>query len=102
MALRALIGTPLCREDADCATVAVGAKACGGPAAWLAWSRRVTEGATLEALAARHAAAARAALRARGAISNCMFVVDPGARCVIKEGQTEGICQTRAQTSGPR
>jgi hypothetical protein len=62
----------------------------------------VTEGATLEALAARHAAAARAALRARGAISNCMFVVDPGARCVIEEGQIEGICQTEVQTSGPR
>ena len=102
MALKALIGTPLCREDADCATVAVGAKACGGPVAWLAWSRRVTDGAKLEALATRDAAAARAALRASGAISNCMFVADPGAHCVIADGQAEGTCQPAAQAFGPR
>ena len=56
----------------------------------------------LEALAARHAAAARAALRTSSEISNCMFVSDPGARCVITTGAREGVCQPGAQAVDPR
>ena len=82
--------------------MAVGAKACGGPATWLAWSRRVTDGAALEALARQQSVQARAALRARNEISNCLFVTDPGARCIIPEGQREGTCQTGAPNLGPQ
>lgn len=96
----ALIATPNCRVDADCATIAVGAKACGGPEAWLAWSRRVTDETTLRAVAARDAEAVRARLRAAGAVSDCRYVGDPGAMCVLGPEGGDGVCVLRATGTG--
>ena len=95
-----LIATPSCRDDADCATIAVGAKACGGPEAWLAWSRRVTDETALRAAAARDAEEVRARLRAEGAVSDCRFVADPGAMCVVGPEGDEGTCVLRPSGAG--
>lgn len=98
-----LIATPMCRADADCATIAVGAKACGGPGAFLAWSRRVTDETTLRAVAARDAEAIRARLRAAGAVSDCRYVADPGAMCVIGSEGGDGVCVLRStEPDAPR
>lgn len=79
---RALIGDAACTEDAQCRTVGWGAKACGGPERWIAYSTARTDGAALEQLAQQHAAQQRAAQSRSGIASNCMYVADPGAQCV--------------------
>lgn len=91
--LRALIGPAACSADAQCRTVAVGAKACGGPAGYLAWSTQGTDAEQLEALAKRQAAAQRREVEASGLRSNCAMVTDPGAACVA------GRCQLATQAS---
>jgi hypothetical protein len=91
--LRALIGPASCSADTQCRTVAVGAKACGGPAGYWAWSSQGTDGEAVKALAARQAAAQRRELAASGMRSNCAMVSDPGAACVA------GRCQPQAASS---
>ncbi|WP_457352307.1 hypothetical protein [Roseateles sp. P5_D6] len=80
--LRALIGPAACTANSQCRTVAVGAKACGGPAGYLAWSTVGTDAERLAALAARQAQAHKREIEASGMHSNCAMVADPGAACV--------------------
>ncbi|MDR7272911.1 hypothetical protein J2X20_005596 [Pelomonas saccharophila] len=82
--LRALIGTPSCSSDSQCRTIAVGAKACGGPVAYWAWSTQATDAQKLTALAAQQAAVQRREVEASGMRSNCAMAVDPGAVCVAQ------------------
>ncbi len=79
--VESLIGDAACDTDAQCRTVAVGAKACGGPAAYLPWSARQTDGAQLQATAGRATADARTLIEKSGVMSNCSIVIDPGAYC---------------------
>lgn len=85
--LRTLIGSARCSADTQCRTVPVGAKACGGPAAYWAWSSQGTDADALKALAARQAEAHKREVEASGMRSNCAMTTDPGAACVA------GRCQ---------
>lgn len=80
--LAALIGPAACTADPQCRTVAVGAKACGGPSGFLAWSTQNTDPNRVAELAARQSRASRLEIEASGLRSNCAVVPDPGARCV--------------------
>lgn len=81
--VRRLIGDAACTADDQCRTLAFGAKACGGPQAYLAWSTRATvDPAALAAAAERHAAVRREELRRSGLMSDCRLVTDPGAVCL--------------------
>lgn len=80
--LRALVGDAACSDNAQCRTVGWGAKACGGPERWVAYSTARTDGAALEQLARQHAEQQRASQARSGIVSNCMYVADPGAQCV--------------------
>lgn len=93
--LQTLIGEPRCDSDAQCRTVGVGQKACGGPTRYLAWSTQTTDRARLEAAAARLVAADKAANEKSGRVSNCMAVVDPGAVCRANR------CQLADPLAGP-
>ncbi|CAN7491124.1 hypothetical protein LJR289_003312 [Pseudoduganella sp. LjRoot289] len=77
--LRALSASASCANSAQCRTVPVGAKACGGPEAYLA----VSESQLPEAarLAERHAEVRRAANAESGVASTCAVTPDPGAVC---------------------
>jgi hypothetical protein len=87
------IGDAACDADAQCHTLAIGAKACGGPEAYLAWSGKVTRGAPLAELAARHRAA-REIENARNRLqSNCALVPDPGAVCRPRASGSARACQ---------
>lgn len=77
-----LIGSAACSADTECRTLALGAKACGGPLLYRAWSSRGTDSQALANAAARYTATQRARLEASGMASNCAYVADPGARCV--------------------
>jgi hypothetical protein len=85
--IHTLVGTPACSSDAQCRSLALGAKACGGPEGYLAWSTASTPEAELRALGDIHHAERRAAHAAAGRVSNCRFQPDPGAVC------RAGTCQ---------
>jgi len=81
MQIQQLIGEGVCTTDADCRTIAVGNKACGGPESYLAWSVRQTDPQPLAVAAERYASERKAQNQQSGMMSNCAFVTDPGARC---------------------
>jgi hypothetical protein len=75
------IGDAACDGPQQCQTLAIGHKSCGGPEAYLAWSSKRSDAATLKALAERHQAARRQEDQRQGMMSNCAVVSDPGASC---------------------
>ena len=79
--ITAAIGAAACQQQADCRTLPVGAKACGGPARWVAWSAAQSDGAQLQAWAAELDARQRQRQAAEGLMSTCSIVPDPGAIC---------------------
>jgi len=83
-----------CDSAQQCHTLAVGAKACGGPERYLAWSSKRQNGAALRQLAERHAALRRAEDAKSGMMSTCQVVPDPGASCEA------GRCVLRAPGLG--
>lgn len=86
-ALESAVGDAACETDAECRTVGVGQKACGGPLAYMAYSTRGDrEPAILKAAQALKDAQS-ADNRASGRISDCMMLQDPGAQCVAKQCQ---------------
>ncbi|MEO6278469.1 hypothetical protein [Roseateles sp.] len=91
--LRTLIGPANCSADTQCRTVPVGAKACGGPAGYWAWSTNGIDEARVADLATRQSAAHRREIAASGMQSNCAITVDPGAACVT------GRCQLATPAS---
>lgn len=70
-----------CDNNSQCHSLGVGAKACGGPENYIAWSSKNSDGARLKALAEQHAAARRADDQRQGMMSTCSVVSDPGASC---------------------
>jgi hypothetical protein len=91
--IRGLIGTPACTDNAQCHTLPLGARPCGGPQSYVAWSSAHTDGAALRALGLRYQEQQRARDAAAGMVSDCRFIPDPGALC------RAGTCQLNA--SGP-
>ena len=85
--IRALIGDAACTDASQCHTLALGARACGGPQAYLPWSSARTDGAALAVLGERFKKEREAAIAASGEMSTCQFLPDPGATC------RAGTCQ---------
>ncbi|MFG6468098.1 hypothetical protein [Roseateles sp. BYS87W] len=94
--LRALVEPAACTADAQCATLPVGAKACGGPAGYWAWAPQSAHAERVRATAQRLAEAQRQENDARGLRSNCAVTPDPGAVC------TAGRCQLRSAADAAR
>jgi hypothetical protein len=76
-----LANASACSADTDCHSVAVGAKACGGPTAYRAFSGKTVAPASVEALAQRERDLAAQAARESHEVSPCFMLADPGARC---------------------
>ncbi len=85
------IGDAPCTADSQCRTIGVGAKACGGPAAWRPWStQNGPKAETLQSLADQLATLQRHRQAQSGMVSTCSYLPDPGAvcqaqRCVLKK-----------------
>ena len=77
-----------CRENTDCATVGVGARACGGPEQYLAYAVRETPEPALRKATQDFARQRRKQLEERGEMSTCELLTDPGARCTAA-----GLCE---------
>jgi hypothetical protein len=89
------IGTPTCTTDAQCRSLPLGERACGGPDSFRPYSIKTAQTAQLEKLAQQHAAERRAANKASGRMGICQVLPDPGARCqastqrcVLREAQS--------------
>ena len=85
--IKRAIGTPTCSSNAECRTLPVGALACGGPDAYLAWSTRHGDEGALRALSERSKTARQEEIKRTGEMSICIHRPDPGASCVA------GTCQ---------
>lgn len=98
-----MIGDAACSIDAQCRTVAVGAKSCGGPEAYLAWSLQRSDPLQLQRAAEAYNQAQSAAALGDGRVSNCQFVDDPGAVCrpASGDGAAVGSCQLRPRSLAP-
>lgn len=92
--IRALAADTSCTASAQCHTLALGARACGGPQAYMAWSSAHTDGAALRLLGERHAQQEKARIAASGEVSDCRMIADPGAEC------RAGACQLRSAATG--
>jgi hypothetical protein len=82
--LRAIGREASCSSDQQCKTVALGAKPCGGPEAWLAWSTHGSDGAQVAKLAERYKKQRSAQHVQSGVVGDCSMVPDPGAVCRAK------------------
>jgi len=87
------IGDAACETSAQCRTIGVGAKACGGPQAYLAWSSEVSDPARLAALVSGHREARRLEVERSGLLSDCRITPDPGAACTGRASDGKRVCQ---------
>jgi hypothetical protein len=79
--IHALVGKAECSSDSQCQVLPIGAKACGGPAGYLAFSNAKTDAAEVQALAERYHAEQQASNQRSGMISNCRVMPVPAAAC---------------------
>jgi hypothetical protein len=79
--IQAEVGDAACDTTAQCKTVAIGHKACGGPESYLPYSTKRSDGAKIERLATALAAERKTQDTKTGRMSTCSLVVDPGATC---------------------
>ena len=79
--IQAEVGDAACDGPQQCHSIAVGAKSCGGPDSYLAWSSKGSDGKKLRSLVEQHVEARRAENAASDMASNCQFITDPGATC---------------------
>lgn len=79
------IGTAACQSSAQCRTLALGAQACGGPQAWLAWSSSESQEAALKALSEQLTTLQRQRHAQSAVASTCQYKADPGAWCPAQQ-----------------
>ena len=76
-----LIGRAACDSAAQCRTLPLGARACGGPESYVAWSVLGTNQAALQRAADRYGQWQAQQQARSGMMSICMVEIDPGAVC---------------------
>lgn len=85
--IRAKIGAASCTESSQCRTLPLGSRACGGPEAYLPYSTANNAEPALKALGDRYKQERQAQNEKSGMVSDCRFMMDPGAVCQA------GTCQ---------
>lgn len=86
-AIQKAIGSAQCRADADCASLPLGERPCGGPEEYLPYAPSQVHAQRLRGLAAQYKVERRK--EQAGRVSTCVMRVDPGARC------SEGRCVSK-------
>jgi hypothetical protein len=100
-----LIGDAACRTSQDCHVIGIGARACGGPEAYRAWSSWRTPAGPLQTLVSENAAARRRQLDSQGMASVCSMLPMPGVACsppasASAPAGTSGTCTLQPGASG--
>lgn len=91
--IRALIGNASCSDASQCRVLPIGARPCGGPEGYLAYSTSSAPEDQLLALAERHKQERTKVHAESGVMSNCRFMPAPAAVCVA------GTCQLASPNS---
>jgi hypothetical protein len=91
--IKALIGEAECDHPSQCFAVPVGAKACGGPAGFLAWSSKGTDQKALLAAVQTQAEAQKAENAKSGLASDCRMITQMQATCRPRSGDGKKVCQ---------
>ena len=78
---KTLTNASVCTVDTECHSVAVGAKACGGPTGYRAYSSKTVSSASVDTLAQQERDLAAQAARESHQVSTCYMLADPGAHC---------------------
>ncbi len=79
--IKAEIGGAACDSNAQCRSLPVGQRACGGPEAYLPYSTKGTDAAKLQRIAEQQRAEQREKNTRSGMMSTCQAIMDPGATC---------------------
>jgi len=77
-----LIGAPRCANLVHCRVLALGARPCGGPSEYLAYSSLTANRETLEAKAYEYSFLEEEVNRSKGAVGSCEVLPQPRATCV--------------------
>lgn len=93
-AIEAQIGTPRCDSSAQCRSLALGSRLCGGPELFLAYSTRINDPEQLERQAQAQRAARHLEQQASGRMGICQVLPDPGAQC-----SAQGLCELRGASA---
>jgi len=79
--IKDLIGKAECSSDSQCQALPIGARPCGGPASYLAWSTTKTSSSDIQALADRYRAEQQERNARSGMVSDCRAIAPPAAVC---------------------
>lgn len=93
--LLSMVGNATCTEIAQCATVSVGHRGCGGPSWFLPFSTATTDADALESVASEHRRHYRSYVILTEAVSTCEALTPPTAMCV------EGVCTAQNTLPSP-
>ena len=88
-----MIGDAPCDSQSQCHTVGIGAKPCGGPAGFLAWSDKKTDPTELLAAVQAHAQAQMQEHKASGLASDCAMLPVPAAVCRPRASDGRKTCE---------
>lgn len=88
-----LIGDAACDSQAQCRTVGIGARPCGGPESWLAWSTKATDPRALQEAVQAHVQASKQENQRSGLASDCRVRPEPTAVCRPRAGDGKTTCQ---------
>jgi hypothetical protein len=88
-----LIGDGSCDNSHQCRSVGIGAKACGGPESYLAWSVKVTDAKALQEAVQALAQARVEENKRSGMASDCMMRPEPTAVCRPRGSDGKPTCQ---------
>jgi hypothetical protein len=88
-----LIGDAECDNQSQCHVVGVGAKACGGPSGFLAWSEKNTDSGALRSAVEAQSRAQAEENKTSGLASDCMVTPMPAAACRPRALDGKRVCQ---------
>ena len=91
--VHALIGDAACDIQGQCRVVGIGAKPCGGPEGWLAWSTKATDTKALQDAVQAQVQARKDENQRSGLVSDCMMRPEPTAVCRPRAADGKKTCQ---------
>lgn len=77
-----------CTSDGECKTVSTGAKSCGGPTAYRAYSDKGPGAAQIPDVAQKERDLSMEEAKASHRVSACFMLADPGAHCTAHKCET--------------
>ena len=90
-----VIGSARCNNDAQCKSIGIGSRPCGGPDYYVAWSTTTGSTRVLFGLTSRYREQQRVLSEKTAMASTCDIQRDPGAFCSDAAGADTGRCVIR-------